>query len=343
MKKLNFRYMVFILAMIFSFTLLGTTCLPVYAQSQVETARTLIDDAGRTVVLPAKVQKLVVPNNWILSMVFALRARDIVVGSSVGVTRDSGFNAVYPDWIKKLTVVGDVSNLNKETILKLETDVVLTQPGPNVTQMESIGIPIVAMSRSKSAEENILLIGKVLGKEKEAQELADFYTSKIDFVKSRTADIPVQSRKKIYFVAGPTVTKTYGKNLGHGNYYQWAGGSLISDILDGSDISTIDVSQEQIIAWNPDLVVISFGKGITPADILNNPQWQEINAVKTKQVFLEPPPHFGSLKKPVTSCIGTLWVAQKLYPERFTDINVQQEAESFVERFYEVKMTAQFE
>jgi iron complex transport system substrate-binding protein len=89
--------------------------------------------------------------------------------------------------------------------------------------------------------------------------------------------------------------------------------------------------------------VISFGMGINPADILNDPRWQELAAVKKKQVFMEPPPHFGSLKKPVTSCIGTLWLAQKLYPERFADINIRQEAETFVERFYGVKMNAQFE
>jgi len=318
-------------------------CLSAQGQRELKRSRSLQDDAGRTVALASVIDKIVVPNNWILSMVLAIQDKEKVLGVSTAVTADSGLNALYPLWLRQVTVVGEVSRLNQESILELGTQVVLTQAGPNIAQMEAIDVPVIALDRMKSAEENVLLLGRILGREKQAQELADYYSAKVELAKSRTADIAEAARKKVYFVAGPGVTKTYGKDLGHGIYYRWAGGVLITEQLTGSNINSIDVSPEQILDWNPDVIVISYGMGLKPEDILADPRWSSLAAVKNHQVFTEPPPHFASLKKPISSCLGTLWLAKKLYPERFADIDIAKEAESFVKRFYGLDMKADFD
>ena len=93
---------------------------------------------------------------------------------------------------------------------------------------------------------------------------------------------------------------------------------------------------EQVLAWNPDLIVIGYGYGVKKEDFFKDARWQKINAVKTKSLYYEPPPHAACIKRHPSSCLGTLLLAKNLYPERFREVNMKQEIEGFIKRFYGV-------
>ena len=255
--------------------------------------------------------------------------------------KDVGFNALYPDWLKNITVVGEIAELNNEMVLMVSPDVVISGPGPVVEQMEEIKIPVVVVSRHPEIPENIRFIGRVIGNEKEAEELASYYEEKITFAINRTADIPENERKKVYYVAGPDPLKTVGGGFGNYPLFRYAGGVLVSENLTGS--WGTDVSMEQVLKWDPDVIVVGYGWGIEPEDILSDPKWQGIKAVKTGDVYIEPPPHCACLKKHPSACLGTLWLAQKLYPDRFEDTDIHKEVEDFVQKFYGMHWEATFE
>ncbi len=60
----------------------------------------------------------------------------------------------------------------------------------------------------------------MLGKEKEAEEFANFLQSKIDFVEERVKDIKPEERKRVYWEDG------------HWDYHAWGVGIHIDDLLD---------------------------------------------------------------------------------------------------------------
>ena len=46
--------------------------------------------------------------------------------------------------------------------------------------------------------------------------------------------------------------------------------------------------------------------------------------------------HAACIKRHPSSCLGTLLLAKNLYPDRFRDVNMKQEIEGFIKRFYGV-------
>jgi iron complex transport system substrate-binding protein len=304
-------------------------------------SRTVRDEEGRSVSVPTIVNRVVVPLPWMLNIVTAVGARQKVVGVSTYAAKDVGFNALFPEWVKSQTVIGDLDQMNKEAVLQVKPDLMIVQPGPSVKQMEDIGIPVVVVTREIDTPENIRFIGKVLGQEKDAEKLASYYEKTIDMAASRTANIPENERKKIYYTSGSDALKIAGKGLGNAPLIRNAGGILVSENLPGG--AGTSVSMEQVLQWDPDIIVVGYGYALKPSDILSDPKWQGIKAVRNKNVYLEPPPHAACLKKHPSAALGALWLAQKAYPERFKDINVQKMVEDFILKFYGVNWKANFE
>ena len=303
--------------------------------------RSVVDDGNRTVNIPVTVNRVGVPLPWMLNIVTAVGARDKVVGVSSYAARDMGFNVLFPDWVKRMTVMGDLDNMNKEVVLQLRPDLMIVQPGPSVKQMEDIGIPAVVVARERDTTENIRFIGDVLGKKKEAEELASFYEKTIEIASGRTMDIPEAMRKKVYYTSGPDALKVGGRDFGNAPLIRKAGGVLVSENVPGG--SGTSVSMEQVLQWDPDVVIVGFGYALKPADILNDPRWQNVKAVKSRAVYLDPPPHAACVKKHPSAALGALWLAQKAYPDRFKDIDVQKMVEDFIQKFYGVTWKADFE
>jgi len=302
--------------------------------------RAVVDEAGRKVLIPARVDRLIATVPWMLSITSAINGRDKIVGLTLEATKDYGFNTLFPDWIKQTPVVGSFNELNLETTMKTNPQMILSQPGKVVEQMQTVNVPVAVVTREKEIPENIRFIGAVIGREQEAEELASFYLRKMDLVKSRIASQPDRAPKKVYFIAGPNPLQTIGRDFGNEPLIRAAGGRLATEAVKGS--TGITVSAEQLLQWNPDIIVVGFGWGLKPADILNNPKWQGLTAVKDTAVFLEPPPHAACLKKHPSSCLGALWLAQKIAPDLFKDVDIRQEAENFIKKFYGVTWKADF-
>jgi iron complex transport system substrate-binding protein len=210
-------------------------------------SRTVRDEEGRSVSIPTVVNRVAVPLPWMLNIVTAVGARQKVVGVSTYAAKDVGFNALFPEWVKSQTVIGDLDQMNKEAVLQAKPDLMIVQPGPSVKQMEDIGIPAVVVTREIDTPENIRFIGKVLGQEKDAERLASFYEKTIDVAASRTANIPENERKKVYYTSGPDALKIAGKGLGNAPLIRKAGGILVSENLPGG--AGTSVSMEQVLQW----------------------------------------------------------------------------------------------
>jgi len=69
--------------------------------------------------------------------------------------------------------------------------------------------------------------------------------------------------------------------------------------------------------------------------ILNNEKWTSLKAVKNKKVYKIPNGisrwgHPGSLETP----LAIIWTSKKLYPEYFSDVNLDETVRGFYEQFF---------
>src|SRR5208337_4485068 len=91
-----------------------------------------------------------------------------------------------------------------------------------------------------------------------------------------------------------------------------------------------DVPLEKIIRWNPDVIFIWGSAKYKVSDILDNPQWKHINAVKIGRVFKAPE---WSTWSPRLAPVA-LWMAMRTYPELYKDINFNDCMEKFFQNVF---------
>ena len=91
------------------------------------------------------------------------------------------------------------------------------------------------------------------------------------------------------------------------------------------------VSMEKIIEWNPEVVVV--GRQYPLDMVLADDRWRNVSAVKSGRVYPVPSGVFywdGGLE-------GVLlmeYLAKKLHPELFEDLDLSAELKEFYARFY---------
>ena len=121
-----------------------------------------------------------------------------------------------------------------------------------------------------------------------------------------------------------------------------AGGENVAkDITTGGSWSK--VTMEQIIKWNPDIIILSNFDKILPEDIYNNKfegqDWSKISAVKNKKVFKAP---IGIYRWDAPSAETPLmikWIAKVANPELFNDYNMRKDIKDFYLNFFNYKLT----
>lgn len=112
----------------------------------------------------------------------------------------------------------------------------------------------------------------------------------------------------------------------------------VADVEMKSGQGRTEVSIEQVIAWNPELILCHSGF-VLADDIMNNAQWADIQAVKDGKVYTTPAIPFNWFDRPpnVMRLLGIEWFATVCYPE--IDIDINQEVRDFFSLFYNVDLT----
>jgi iron complex transport system substrate-binding protein len=113
-----------------------------------------------------------------------------------------------------------------------------------------------------------------------------------------------------------------------------AGGENVAKEIDGQ---WINVTMEQIMAWNPEVIVMSNFSKFKPEDILNNTiegqDWSNIYAVKNNRVLKAPMGIYRWDAPCAESPLMIKWLAKELQPVTFEDIDLENEIKMFYAEF----------
>lgn len=263
----------------FSLVVVFLLLLTTLASAQIETT----DMLGRPIVLDSPAASVVALSPADCEIVFALDAGDALVGR--------GEYCDYPEAALAAPVLGSGANTNIEEIMALMPDIVLVntmaQSEEQIIALESMGIPVFTSEASdiEGVYAAIIGIGTVLGKDESARALIENMRTSFEAI---SGQLPEDAAPKtVYFEVSPleyglwtTGTGTFMDELA-----QMMGLQNIFDDVTG----WAEISQEQVIARNPDLIVtltMYFGEGPRPEEeIAGRPGWQDVSAVKNGKIL----------------------------------------------------------
>ncbi len=318
--------------------------------------RQVTDQLNRTVTLPDHITRAVVLQHQTLNLLVQLDAMPQVVGVLSSWQKQLGPNYLrLAPSLAKMPMPGDLTAVNIESLLVLHPQVVFVAnyaPADMIAQIEQAGIPVVAISlrREPAAQagkinpvlenedrvynlglqDGIRLIGKVMGREAQADAMVKDVFQQRALVAKRLQDIPEDQRVRVY-MANPDLT-TYGSGKYTGLMMQHAGAVNVA----AKDIQGFkQVSIEDVLKWNPAVIFVQERYPDVVQQILTSPQWQPIEAVKHKRVYLMPEyAKAWGYPMPEALALGELWMAKTLYPQRFTDVDLQQHVDTYYQRYY---------
>lgn len=293
--------------------------LPILAFSpnsvSVDIPGNVTDDLGREVYIGATSQKIVSLAPSITEILFALDAGDQVVG----VTNQCD----YPEEVAQkvaageITRVGDYWGPGVETIVALAPDLVLTEGyEPDVvSQLEGAGLKVVIVRPGDIAGilKSITFVGKIIGKETEADQLVSEMKDRIISVATKV----LAAAKPGIFYEGYCTLEGVVWTTGSGTFQD----SLIT-LAGGRNVASAqndfyEIGSESLTALNGDIEVIIWGDmgGVSPEDVEGQLPWSELTAMRTGKVYVIDPDLVNRAGPRIVD--GLEQFAQIIHPELF--------------------------
>ncbi|TPH86137.1 ABC transporter substrate-binding protein [Helicobacter pylori] len=248
-----------------------------------------------------------------------------VVGVSDYAFKDDIVKATLKDLKRIKSMSSDhVAALNVELLKKLSPDLVVTFVGnpKAVEHAKKFGISFLSFQETTIAEAMQAMQAQAAVLEIDASKKFAKMQETLDFIAERLKNVKKKKGVELFHKAN--------KISGHQ--------AISSDILEKGGIDNFglkyvkfgraDISVEKIVKENPEIIFIWWVSPLTPEDVLNNPKFSTIKAIKNKQVYKLPTMDIGGPRAPLIS----LFIALKAHPEAFKGVDIN----AIVKDYYKV-------
>ena len=320
--------------------------------------RTVIDHDDESVVIPAKVNRAVVVGVWPLPSVITvfLGSPDRLVGippASIGAAKAGLLGELFPSYLNIDSHFLANDTLNVEEVLALKPDVVFTTAhrSQQKEEIKKAGLAAVAVSVNKW-NYNILdtydgwidVLSQVFP-ENDKKDAVSAYSRKVyETIQSRVSSLPESDRKKVLFLfmCNEKTIVTSGKHFFGQFWCDAVGAKNVAEEV-GAENSNAVINMEQIYKWNPDIILITNFTSQTADDLYNNRtanyDWSPIKAVQNRTVYKMPLGTYRSYTPSADTPVTLYWIAKKVYPELFGDIDVEKEVKAYFKDMYNIDLT----
>jgi iron complex transport system substrate-binding protein len=303
-------------------------------------AATVSDSAGRTVPVPARVER-VFPAGPPAAIFLYTLAPDLLIGWPRANRREER-EFLLPEVggrpeVGRITGRGNTANL--EVVLALKPDLILDVGSLNPTYVsladrvqQQTGIPYALLDgRFDAIPLEYRTLGELIGRPEQGESFARLSADIINTIARRVNSIPPERRPRVYYARGPRGLETGLSGSINVETIEF----VAQNVAGGSRGGLAIVSIEQVLLWNPD-VIITIDRDFA-ANVCNDPAWAPVAAVRARRVHLSPKLPFGWIDFPptVNRLIGLWWLAKILYPALFPE-DLRALTRDFYNRFYHV-------
>ena len=290
---------------------------------------TVTDQAGREVTIEQAPEKLVSGYYISTSLLIALGLEDQLVGIEAKAAKRPIYRLSAPELID-LPNVGTAKEFDLEGCAALEPDlVILPLKLKNAAEtLESLGIDVLLVNpeNQELLTGMMDLIAAATGTEAEVQKLKDFTIAQEAALAEALADA---EKPTVYLAGNSSMLSTAGDAMYQSDMIRLAGG--VNAAAEITDSYWVEISYEQLLAWDPEYVVLASDASYTVEDVLADPNLAACKAVVNGHV-IQLPNKAEAWDSPVPSAIlGAVWLANVLHPEPFS----QEACDALIDEYYE--------
>jgi iron complex transport system substrate-binding protein len=308
-------------------------------------AAEFVDSAGRHVVLPARVERVMPAGMAAAVLIFSLAPAKLV-GWNRPLSRAQ--RAYLPAKYARLPVVGELFRSNPAAaaaeVARWHPDLIIDS-GVVTPQAAAMADRIGAQTRTpyivldgsiQRTPEMLRSVGMILGAGDHRLDVASYAFHAIQGLRGKLLIQSADNRPLVYY------------GLGSDGLTTGLADTLVTKVID--EVGAINVAarlgqgeltrvtREQIFAWNPD-VVIAQQRGFYDA-LRHDPGWRGLSAVRDRRVFLAPNQPFGWIDDPagVNRLVGLYWLGDLFYPNSLEE-DLRGNVRDFYQSFYGVALT----
>lgn len=305
------------------------TGVDVSSESTVIYPVSIIDQAGREVVIDKEPETLVSGYYISSSLLIALELAD----KMVGIEAKAGKRPIYKLAAKELIdlpSVGSAKEFDLEGCAALNADLVILplKLKDAAATLEELGIKTVLVNPESEdlLIEMIDIISTATNTVDRANELKDFISSNSVMLSEKLGSV---EPKSVYLAGNSSVLSTAGNKMYQSGMINLAGGKNVASDIE--DKYWVDVDYEQVLAWNPEYIIIAAEADYSAEDVLADEALSACEAVVNNNVY-KIPSDAEAWDSPVPSGIlGSVWLAGILH----SDVISSEESDSIIEEFYE--------
>jgi len=259
----------------------------------------VVDQRGRTVLLDRPAARIVTLPQPAASMLIAVdQSAAHLAGmhqASWVAVRDGLMGEMFPEALK---IPHDVATQdfvpNVESILALKPDVVIQwgDRGPGITApLENAGLKVAGLTYGTQEDVAawITVFAAMLGKPERGRAMLAEIASRLEKVKAQAAKRTAAGPRIIYFLRfadSLTVATTKSYN---DFYIKLVGGQNPAASVPGApSTGLVAVDKEQVLAWDPEIVLLGNFDAAMPADMYASPVWRNLSAVRSGRVYKVP-------------------------------------------------------
>ena len=320
---------------------------PEQTQTDQAATRTFTDSAGRTVEVPAKIDRIA-PAGHTAMQVLLTMAPDKLVGLSQELTADQlkYFDSKLADLPVFGAAFGAKGDMNKESVAAAGPQVVIDtgeyKDGlkEDLDNLQSqLGIPVVFIETPLDGyDKSYEMLGDLLGMEDRGKELGDYCKNAYDEVETVMAAIPESERVNVAYLMGDSGLNAIAKTSYQGTVIDMCANNVVQLEKASASGAGNEISLEQIAVWNPDLIV--FGTKSIYDTVGDDAAWAGISAVESKNYYEVPSEPWCWLNNPptVNQIMGLQWFPRLCYPDKF-DNDLQDVVTSYYKTFYDYDLS----
>ena len=341
MKVKKWLAMLLAVVMVLSLAACGTQSNP---QTD-DTTRVFTDSVGREVEVPAQIDKVALSGPMAQIVLFALCPDKLVgVSNAWSTEAEQYLDEKYFTMPEIGQLYGGKGELNPETLLQSGAQIVIDvgEPKGSIAEdldalQEQTGIPFVHITATtETTGDAYRMLGDLLNMKDEAETLAAYCEKVYD----RTVSIAgsVEKANVLY------VTGDMGQNV-------IAAGSYHAEILDllTNNLAVVDepsskgtgneVSMEQILTWDPDVVI--FAPESIYDTVADDAAWQSVTAIKNGAYYEVPfvPYNWMGFPPSVQRYLGMMWLSKVLYPDATAEYDLFSDVQEYYKLFYHCDLT----
>jgi iron complex transport system substrate-binding protein len=230
----------------------------------------------------------------------------------------------------------DGATMNAEELLRLHSDLVfVTREDPTAPALQRAGLRVVPVGFNSfdgllgSIDATAGLLETPLAAQR-AQAYRSYLAQQLSALDKAYGHTPESMRPRVLHIESLKPLKIDGADTIIEQWIRAAGGRNAADGLRGNQQP---VAIEQVLAWNPDLIIIGAGAG-SPDELKRDPLWRQLPAVRGARVYGNPAGVFSWDRYGPELALQLDWAAQVIHGGQVDEAAMVEKTRRFYREFF---------